>query len=216
MLRQLRRRYQGLRGAPLAQFSITVTAVSPYPEEPEDNEAYRPSLIVAAEPGDDAAAPAPGTLMVATLLFVEWAQHQLGTETLPARLRALVPRLRLTVEGGRAGPAQRERHRAAQRERYFHHREAAVYAITLHRDDAGLFVAVKARVQSGRWSGEATLLEAATLAPYEALLRLEAEAGLSLLAWLARAVEAWRAGTRADFPVATWDLAAPLAPPAEA
>ena len=48
MLRHLRRRFRSTRGEPLVSFALRVTAVSPYPEEPLDEDHYRPSLIVAA------------------------------------------------------------------------------------------------------------------------------------------------------------------------
>lgn len=210
MLRELRRRYRSLREEPLARFALTVTAVSPFPEEPVDDEAYYPSLIVS---GDSAPALPAHYLAIGTLLFVEWAHGQLGDLALLTRLRALLPRLRVGIELGRIGPERREEHRATQRERYFHHREAATYEIALHRDAAGPFVAVKRRIVPGRWTGEATLLEAATLAPYEALLHLAAPDGLTLLAWLARAVDRWRAERPAAFPFAGWDLDAALPPP---
>ena len=70
MLRHLRRRFRGTRGEPLATFAIRVTAVSPYPEEPEDEELYRPSLIVATAPEPDDPALTPSQLVIGTLLFV--------------------------------------------------------------------------------------------------------------------------------------------------
>lgn len=213
MLRGWRRRFRGTRGEPLTAFAIRVTAVSPYPEEPEGEEGYRPSLIVATtpEPGDPALTPRQ--LAVGTLLFADWAQGQLGDSALPLRLRAIIPRLQAAVRHGHLGPARYAAHRAGQRERYFHHRDAASYAVALHRDDEGLYVAVERRVAKGRWDEAATLLEAATVAPYEALLRLDADEGLALLDWLLLATGRWLAGEEAGFPVGAWSLDAPLPPP---
>lgn len=213
MLRGMRRRFSQLRGEPLAAFVVRVLAVSPYSEEPEDDENYRPSLIVQVEPA--APDPPPGAIAIATLLFVEWAAMRLADATLPARLRALLPRLLIAVELGRAGPDQLAQHRRNQRERYFHHREAASYAVELHRDEEGLYVVVGGRVARGRWTESAALLEVATVAPYEALLRLPRPEQEALLAWQRRAAERWLAGTAADYPVASWDPNAVLAPPNE-
>ena len=213
MLRGLRRRFGPARGAPLATFVIRAVAVSPFEAEPEDDKEYRPALIVesAPEPGDPSFGP--GAAAIGVLLFVEWAQAQLGDATLPLRLRALLPRLRAAVAAGRVGPEGYARHRATQRERYFNHREAAAYAVGLHRDEAGLYAVVGQRIARGRWTAEAALLEAATVAPYEALLRLDPPPALALLAWLERAVQRWLDEQDAGFPVTTWDPAEPPAPP---
>lgn len=210
MLRHWRRRFRGTRGEPLATFALRVTAVSPYPEEPQDEEGYRPTLIVASAPEPDAGTLTPRQLAIGSLLFVEWAQGQLGDAALPARLRAILAHLRPAVKHGRLGPDRYAAHRAAQRERYFHHRDAASYDVALHRDDAGLFVAVERRVQKGRWDEATTLLEAASVAPYEALLRLPPAEGLALLDWFTLAAERWLAGEPADFPADAWSLDAPL------
>ena len=103
MLRSVRRRWRGMRGEALACFTLRVVAVSPYPEEPEGVEGYTPTLLVdsAPEPGDETAALEPGALAIGALLFVEWAQSRLGEATLPLRLRAVLPRLRIAVEEGR-------------------------------------------------------------------------------------------------------------------
>lgn len=213
MLRGMRRRFSQLRGEALAAFVVRVLAVSPYPEEPEDDENYRPSLIVQVEPAPPN--PPPGALAIGTLLFVEWAAARLADATLPARLRALLPRLWVAVEVGRVGPDQLAQHRRNQRERYFHHREAASYRVELRRDEVGLYVVVAGRVARGRWTEGAALLEAATVAPYEALLRLARPAQEALLAWQRRAAERWLQGAAADYPVAAWDPDAALAPPEE-
>ncbi|HET8625965.1 MAG TPA: hypothetical protein VFL91_01000 [Thermomicrobiales bacterium] len=214
MLRGVRRRWRGRREEPLACFTVRVLAVSPYPEEPED-ESYTPTLLVesAPDPGDPALGP--GQVAVGALLFVAWAQRRLGTAELPLRLRAVLPRLRHAVEVGAVGPERYAAHRATQHERYFHQREAATYAVELRRDEDGLYVAVTTRVAKGRWTPEAAVLQAATMAPYEALLRLAAPEQRALLAWLERAVARWLDGHAPDFPVADWDPAAPLAPPGE-
>lgn len=212
MLRQWRRRFRGTRGEPLAAFALRVTAVSPYPDEPVDEEGYRPSLIVATTPEPDDSALTPRQLAIGVLLFVEWAHGQRGDNAVPLRLQALLPRLRPAVRHGHLGPARYAAHRAGQRERFFHHRDAASYEVVLHRDEAGLYVSVERRVAKGRWDDDATLLEAATVAPYEALLRLDAEEGLVLLDWLALATGRWLAREEAGFPVDGWSLAEPLAP----
>ncbi len=213
MLRNLRRRFRGSRGEAWASFALRVTAVSPYPEEPEDEEGYRPSLIVATTPEPDDLALTPQQLAIGSLLFVEWAQQQLADDTLPVRLQALIPRLRPAVKHGQLGPGRYAAHRTGQRERYFHHRDAATYTSALHRDDDGLYIAVERRVEKGRWNEAATRLEAATLAPYEALLRLEPEAGLILLDWLAVATERWLADETAGFPTMAWADGEPLQGP---
>ena len=216
LLRAVRRRFKGMRGEPLATFTLRVVAASPFPDEPEEDKNYQPALLVESLPEPDdpsGAAPGPGQLAIGALLFVEWAQGRLGDSTLPLRLRAVLPRLRLAVEAGTIGPAHYAAHRAGQRERYYHHREAATYAVELHLDDDGLYVAVESRVQRGRWTDEATLLDAATLAPYEALLRLDLPAQAALLAWLHRAVARWLDEEDPDFPVREWDPSRPLAPP---
>jgi hypothetical protein len=213
MLRHLRRRFRGTRGEPLASFALRVTAVSPYPEEPEDEEQYKPSLIVAAspEPGDPALTASH--LAIGSLLFVEWAHLQHPDLGLPARLRAILPYLRPAVKHGRLGPARYAEHRTKQRENYYHHRDAAHYELAMHRDERGLYLAVERRVQKGRWNDETTLLEAATVAPYEALLRLDPTEGLALLDWLTLAIDRWHEGETADFPVQNWSLDEPLAAP---
>src|SRR3954464_6969788 len=114
MLRDLRRRYHSPREEPLARFALMGTAVSPFPDEPDDDEAYFPSLIVSAAPAPDLP---PQHLAIGILLFVEWADGQLGDTALPMRLQALLPRLRVGVDMGRIGPDQRAAHRAAQHER---------------------------------------------------------------------------------------------------
>ena len=213
MLRHWRRRFRGTRGEAWASFALRVTAVSPYPEEPDDGEGYRPSLIVASTPEPDDTALTPQQLAIGSLLFVEWAQAQQADAALPARLQAIIGRLRPAVKHGQLGPGRYAAHRAGQRERYFHHRDAATYAATLHRDDDGLFIAVDRRVAKGRWDEAATRLEAATLAPYEALLRLAPEEGAILLDWLAVATERWLAGEEAGFPTMEWAGGAPLGGP---
>jgi hypothetical protein len=215
MLRGIRRRFSGTRGAPLATFTLRVIAVSPFPEEPENDEDYHPTLIVESAPAPDTPDLTPEGFAIGALLFVEWAFRRAEDMTLPLRLRALLPRLRQAVKQGRVGPESFARHRATQQERYFHHREAASFEVSLHRDDAGLYVGVKRRVADGRWNEAATLLEAATLAPYEALLRLDEPAALATLDWLTHAVERWLNEFEAGFPVAEWDPEGPLqGPPA--
>ena len=213
MLRHLRRRFRGTRGEPLASFALRVTAVSPFPEEPNDEDQYRPSLIVAATPEPVDPALTPTHLAIGSLLFVEWAHAQRDDAALPARLRAIIPHLSPAVKHGRLGPDRYAAHRAGQRDNYYHHRSAAIYDVALHRDDSGLYVAVDRRVLKGRWDDDATLLEAATVAPYEALLRLAPDEGLALLDWLTLATERWLAGEEADFPVQSWSLDEPLAAP---
>ena len=216
LLRAVRRRFKGMRGEPLATFTLRVVAASPFPEEPEEDENYQPALLVESLPEPDdpsGAALGPGQLAIGALLFVEWAQGRLGDATLPLRLRAVLPRLRVAVESGQVAPAHYAAHRAGQRERYYHHREAATYAVELHRDDDGLYVVVESKVQRGRWTDEAALLDAATLAPYEALLRLDPPAQTALLAWLQRAVTRWLDEADPDFPIREWDPSRPLAPP---
>jgi hypothetical protein len=213
MLRGLRRRFGGARGAPLALFTLRVIAVSPFPAEPEDDEDYHPTLIVESAPAPDAPDLSPEGFAIGALLFVEWAYRRAEDVTLPLRLRALLPRLRQAVKQGRVGPEAYARHRAAQQERYFHHREAASYEVALHRDDAGLYIGVKRRVADGKWTAAATLLEAATLAPYEALLRLDEATALATLAWLTHAVGRWLEEYEAGFPVTEWDPAGPLSGP---
>lgn len=213
MLRGLRRRLGAARGTPLARFTIRVLAVSPFPDEPIDEEDYFPSLIVETIPPPEADEIAPDAFAMGALLFVEWAYQRSEEVTLLVRLRALLPRLGVAVKVGRVGPAAYAAHRAGQRENFYHHREAATYDVALHRDDAGLYLNVKRRVADGRWTEAATLLEAATLAPYEALLRVDQPTATAMLAWLARAAERWYAENPADFPVAAWDPAGSLAPP---
>ena len=218
LLRAVRRRFKGMRGAPLACFTLRVVAASPFPEEPEDDRNYRPVLLVESlpEPNEPSGAgPGPGQLAIITLLFVEWAQARRGDATLPLRLQQILPRLRNAVESRTVGPAHYATHRAGQRERYYHHREAATYTIELHRDDDGLYVVVEDKVQRGRWTEEATLLDAATLAPYEAMLRLDLPAQTTLLAWLRDAVARWLDEEDAAFPVGEWDPDHPLGQPSE-
>ncbi len=213
MLRHLRRRFRGTRGESLVSFAIRVTAVSPYPEEPEDEDHYTPSLIVATTPEPAEPTPTPSQLAIGTLLFVEWAYQQRPDGALPIRLRAILPHLRPAVKYGRLGPERYAAHRTGQRENYFHHRDAATYEISLHRDDVGLYIAVDRKIMKGRWSEETTLFEAATVAPYEVLLRLSPSEGQALLDWLTLAIDRWLAGEEADFPVQTWSLDEPLSAP---
>jgi len=205
MLRGLRRRFGPGRGEPLARFALRVIAVSPAPEEPEDDESYVPMLIVESAPGPEDPALGAGAFAIGALLFVEWAVARLGETTLPERLRALLPRLTTAVETGRVGPEGYAAHRTRQREQYFNHREAAVYDVSLHRDDAGLYVAVGQQVGRGRWTAEATLLQAATVAPYEVLLRLGPLEGRELLGWLDHATNRWLDDEDAGFPITGWD-----------
>lgn len=211
MLREIRRRFRQTRGEPLATLVVRVLAVSPYPEEPEDDENYQPSLIVQLEPGPASPEPGPGALTISTLLFVEWARDRLADPALALRLRALLPRLRVATELGRVGPQHYERHRRDQREHWHNQREAARYTVELHRDEDGVYIVVGKQAQRGRWTETATLLVAATVAPYEALLQLEPAGQEALLAWQEQAVERWLNHQPAGFPVATWDPAHPLA-----
>jgi len=215
MLRGFRRRLHEARNEPLARFTLRVLAVSPFPEEPENDENYLPSLIVESSPAPDDAALPPVAFAIGALLFIEWAYARQEDVTLTHRLQALQPRLRVAVRGGHLGPARYAAHRAGQQERYFHHREAATYELTIYRDEMGLFLAVRERVAKGPWTAAATLLEAATLAPYEALLRLERDEALATLDWLMAGGEHWRRGRMAGFPVAEWDLAGELRGPGE-
>lgn len=217
MLRGLRRRLHGARAEPLARFSLRVLAVSPFAEEPGPDDGYLPSLIVDSTPAPGADGLPPAAFAIGALLFVEWAMgRQAGEEPLLAlRLRALLPRLRAAVRGGHLGPGRYAAHRAGQRERFFRHREAASYDVTILRDDSGLYPTVKSRPTKGPWTEAGTLLEAATLAPYEALLRTEREEGLALITWLDLAVERWLAGYEANFPVGAWDLTGVLHAPGE-
>jgi hypothetical protein len=213
MLRGLRRHFRGARGEILGQLIIRVLAVSPFPEEPEGDESYTPTLIVEASPDPGDPALRPAQLAIGTLLFVEWAQARLGA-AVPQQLQALLPRLRLAVVQGRLGPEAYQRHRAAQRERYFNHREAATFTIVLRQDERGVLVAVERHLTKGRWTAASVTRTAATVAPYEALLRLDTAGALVVLAWLERASARWLAGQSADFPVAAWAAADPLPPPA--
>jgi hypothetical protein len=206
MLRHLRRRFRSTRGETLASFALRVTAVSPYPDEPVDEEHYRPSLIVAATPESGDPALTPTQLQIGSLLFVEWAAAQRSDNALAARLGAIIPHLHRAVKHGHLGPDRYAAHRAGQRDNYYHHRDAAIYEVALHRDDDGLYVAVERRVLKGRWDDDATLFEAATVAPYEALLRLTPDEGLLLLDWLSLAIDRWVAGEEAGFPVQSWSL----------
>jgi hypothetical protein len=203
MLRGLRRRINESRTAPRDLLTFRVQAVSPHPEEPEGDEHYRPPLIVSATPEPDAGTD-PEQFAIGALLFVEWADARLDDRLLALRLQALIPRLRLAVRQGLVGPARYAEHRARQQGRYYLHREAATYEAALHSEETGLYLAVKRRVLDGPWQADKTLLEAATLAPYEALLRLDPAASARLLAWLERATTAWLAGHDATFPRAEW------------
>lgn len=217
MLRGLRRRLHEARNEPLARYSLRVLAVSPFEEEPDLDDGYLPSLIVDSTPAPGEGDLSPTAFAIGALLFVDWAMaRQVGDEPILAlRLRALLPRLRVAVRGGHLGPGRYATHRAGQQERYFHHREASAYDVALLRDDTGLYLTVKGRLTKGSWTEADTLLEAATLAPYEALLRTEREEGLALIAWLNLAVEHWLAGYEAGFPVGAWELAEALRGPGE-
>ncbi|MGN6359249.1 MAG: hypothetical protein ACTHNK_02545 [Thermomicrobiales bacterium] len=213
VLRGLRRRFSGARGELLGQLVVRVLAVSPFPDEPAGDETYTPTLIVEtnSDPGDPALSPA--RLAITTLLFVEWAQARLNDTSVPQQLQALLPRLRLAVTQGRLGPAAYQRHRAAQHERYFNHREAATFTVALRQDEHSLFVEIERHLAKGRWTETTAMRRAATVAPYEALLRLDAPNALLLLAWLERASDRWLAGRPADFPVGAWTSASTLAAP---
>ena len=213
VLRGLRRRFSGARGELLGQLVIRVLAVSPFPEEPAGDETYTPTLIVAASPDPGDPALSPARVAIGTLLFVEWAQARLDDTSVPQRLQILLPRLRLAVTQGRLGPAAYQRHRAAQRERYFNHREAATFTIALRQDERGIFAEVERHLAKGRWTEATATREAATVAPYEALLRLDTPEALTLLAWLEHASDRWLAGQSADFPIATWASASSLTTP---
>lgn len=197
----------------MGRFTVRVLAVSPFEEEPGANEGYLPSLIVESAPAPGEGELSPAGFAIGALLFTEWAVGQGGDGALATRLRAILPRLRVATRGGQLGPGRYAAHRAGQRERYFHPREAATYEVAIGRDDAGLYVLVKSRVAKGPWTAAATLLEAATLAPYEALLRTGREEGLATLGWLEVAVERWAAGYEAGFPVGAWDVAGELGGP---
>ena len=214
VLRGLRRRFSGARGELLGQLVIRVLAVSPFPEEPAGDETYTPTLIVetSPEPGDPALPPA--RLAIGTLLFIEWAQARLDDTSVPQQIQALLPRLRLAVTQGRLGPTAYQRHRAAQHERYFNHREAATFTIALRQDEHDLFVDIERHLAKGRWTETTAMRQAATVAPYEALLRLDAPDALALLAWLERASDHWLVGRSAGFPIATWATVESLPPPA--
>ncbi len=217
ILRGLRRRLQAMptapTGVPVGQLTLRVLAVSPFEEEPDVRDGYQPSLIVESDQVPGAAGFAPDTLAIATLLLLEWAtQRQKLAPVFVPRLAQLLPRLQLAVRGGHLGPARYAAHRAGQQERYFHHREAATYEVTLLRDDQSMAVTVREQVSRGPWEGDATLLTAVTMAPYELLLHLEREAGLAWLTTLAAAVARWEQGERADFPLATWAAQAAALP----
>jgi hypothetical protein len=213
VLRGLRRRFSGARGELLGQLVVRVLAVSPFPDEPAGDETYTPTLIVETSPDPGDPALSPVRVAIGALLFVEWAQARLHDTNLPQRLQALLPRLRLAVAQGRLGPAAYQRHRAAQRERYFNHRAAATFTVALRQDEHGLFVEVERHLTKGRWTETTALLQAATVAPYEALLRLDAPEALALLAWLERASDRWLAGRSADFPAGAWSSTSTLAAP---
>jgi hypothetical protein len=217
MLRGFRRRLHEARNEPLARFSLRVLAVSPFEEEPEPDSDYLPSLIVESSPAPGEGDLPPAAFAIGALLFVEWVTRREASDEpiLPIRLRALLPRLRVAVRGGHLGPGRYAAHRAGQQERYFHHREAAVFDLALLRDDTGLYLSVKSRIVKGPWTEASALLEAATLAPYETLLRAERDEALATLAWLDLAVKQWLRGYEAGFPVAAWDMARPLQPPGE-
>lgn len=213
MLRAVRRRIKTLRGEPLARLTLRVLAVSPFPEEPQHDENYRPTLLVEMAPELGDSALGAGALCCTTLLLVAWVQERRGDAELPVRLRAIVPRLWVAHEQGQLGPARYPIHRVNQRGRYFLHREAAAYTVELQRDDAGLYVSVASQVERGRWDPDTTLLHAAILAPYEALLRLAPHEQATLLAWLEHAVHRWLDEKEAEFPVTTWDGTTVPAPP---
>lgn len=217
MLRGFRRRLHEAQNEPLARFSLRVLAVSPFEEEPDPDSDYLPSLIVESIPAPGEGDLTPTAFAIGALLFVEWAIRREASDEpiLMSRLRAILPRLRVATRGGHLGPGRYDAHRAGQRERYFHHREAAVFDLALLRDDAGLYLAVKSRLAKGPWNEPSTLLEAATLAPYEALLRTERDEALAILAWLDLAVKHWRSGYEAGFPVAAWRLDEALQGPVE-
>ena len=203
MLRGLRRRINESRSTPRDLITFRVQAVSIHPEEPENDEEYRPPLIVSATPEPDAGT-SPEGFAIGALLFVEWADARLNDRMLLLRLQALIPRLRLAIKQGLVGPARYAEHRARQRERYYLHRDAAIYETALYSEETGLYLAVKRRVVDGPWVGDKTLFEAATLAPYEALLRLDPAASAQLLAWLEYATTAWLARQEAAFPLVRW------------
>ena len=145
-------------------------------------------------------------MAIGSLLFVEWANAQRSDNALAVRLGAIIPHLHRAVKHGHLGPDRYAAHRVGQRDNYYHHRDAATYELALHRDDDGLYVAVERRVLKGRWDDDATLFEAATVAPYEALLRLDAPDGPILLDWLALAIDRWLVAEEARFPVQSWSL----------
>ncbi len=203
MLRGLRRRINESRAAPRDLLTFRVQAVSTHPEEPEADEDYRPPLIVSATPEPDAGTT-PEQFAIGVLLFVEWADERLDDRMLALRLQALLPRLRLAIRGGLVGPTRYAEHRARQQERYYLHRDAAIYEAALRSEETGLYLTVKQRVINGPWQADKTLLEAATLAPYEALLRLDATQSGQLLNWLEAATTAWLVGHEAAFPIVRW------------
>src|SRR5690349_2692099 len=103
MLRGFKRRLHEARNTPLASFTLRVLAVSPYPEEPEDDKDYHPSLIVESSPAPDDPVLSTSAFAIGALLFVEWAYARQEDVTLTHRLRALLPRLRVAVRGGHLG-----------------------------------------------------------------------------------------------------------------
>lgn len=202
------------RAPAIASVEARVIAASPFPEEPDDPN-YRPSLLVQLGPSPGEQLPGTAALGYATLLFVDWARQALGDPELVLRLRALLPRLRLAVKLGKVGPAALDGHRRGQQERYFHHRDAATYRVDLRDDRHGLYVAVKSQPRRGTWTPASTLLAAGTVAPFEALQRLERDGQLALLAWLEVAVEHWCDERAAPFPRDRWQAQGPLAPPGD-
>lgn len=196
----------------IASIEARVIAASPFPEEPDDPH-YRPSLLVQVGPAQEEPLPGAAALGYATLLFVDWARQSLADPELVLRLRALLPRLRLAVKLGKVGPAALDEHRRGQQERYFHHRDAASYRIELRDDRRDLYVAVKSQPRRGTWTPASTLLAAGTVAPFEALQRLERADQLALLAWLGLAVDHWCDERAAPFPRDRWKAEGPFAPP---
>lgn len=205
--------FQERREPALAELLVRVIAASPYPDEPDDVN-YRPSLLVQVEPGPDGRARDVSALVYSTLLFVDWARRSLRDPALALRFEALLPRLRLAVKLGKLGPAALDAHRRGQQERYYHHREAAVYHVELRDGRKGLDVTVKSEPKRGAWTPAATLLQAATVAPFEALQRLEHRDQVTLLAWLEHAVERWCDERDAAFPRDHWQVGGPVEAPA--
>lgn len=212
LVRDAGRRLRQRGAPPLAAVTLRVIAASPYPNEPDDTN-YRPSLLVQLAPALGDEPLGAETIVYTTLLFAEWARRALDEPTLILRFQALLPRLRLAVTLGKVGPETLAAHRRGQAERYYHHRDAAAYRVELRGDRAGLYVTVNSDARRGAWTPAKTLLEAATVAPYEALLRLERADQLVMLTWLALAVRRWLEGHEAGFARAAWRLGAPPVPP---